>query len=185
MKYIPILFSTEMVKALLEGRKTMTRRVVKPQPSSSAEFCRYDAIGQPLFTDNTCVSVKYKVGDVLWCRETFCEDSTNGVDMFYVHKAGNENYPMGSCPWRPLIFMPKQACRIFLEITEVRVERVQDISDIDVFDEGITLGDSPYDQPLPAFMALWININGPESWQSNPWVWIVSFKRINKPENFK
>lgn len=71
MKFHPILFSTEMVEAILEGRKTQTRRIIKPQPGPNAEFCRYDVIGQPLFTDNTSVPVKWQKGGVLWVRETF------------------------------------------------------------------------------------------------------------------
>lgn len=88
------------------------------------------------------------------------------------------DYPNLKIPkWKPGIHMPKEACRIFLKVTEVKVESLQDISQEDAKAEGVLRVD--------LFRDLWKSINGPESWESNPWVWVISFERIKKPENFK
>ncbi|MDO8997221.1 MAG: hypothetical protein Q7U77_11390 [Sediminibacterium sp.] len=187
MKYIPILFSTAMVQAIIEGRKSMTRRVVKPQPSET---------GVSAFNDGEHPQMKCpygQVGDILWVRESFisgyeCDEGSFNTDEDgeYIpvlkYKAdresfdwydGNSDFPCEKIPWKPSIHMPKSACRIFLKITNVRVERLQDISEEDAIAEGIA-----------SFKSLWQSINGEKSWDDNPWVWVIEFERIEKPENF-
>ena len=83
--------------------------------------------------------------------------------------------------WKPSIFMPREACRIFLKVTNVRVERLQDISDHDVIAEGIVMEKTPFIEPCNAFASLWESINGIGSWALNPWVWVYEFKQIEKP----
>ena len=219
MKYIPILFSTPMVSAIIEGRKTMTRRVMKKQPTDNYKLLGYDEdgcmgegkVGYCCFeSENDILNIKCpygKVGDVPWVRETFYEDAWGN---FY-YKADAEQ----TVKWKPSLFMPKAACRIFLEITDIRVERLQDIKIEDIRAEGIApqivehrelwtkhFGDTPavnfwesesffgdYQKKIEAaekeaFGTLWKSINGEDSWNQNPWVWVVSFKRIEKPTDF-
>jgi hypothetical protein len=169
----PILFSTEMVKAILEGRKSQTRRIVKPQPWSHTKrvLCPYG-----------------KLGDILWVRETWAH-----TGAYHIFKAGNnwgeyyvdENYnPTDKkIQWKPSIHMPRAACRIRLEITDIRVERLQDISWEDVVAEGCPGYRPTQDEPTQQFQRLWQSINGEESWQSNPWVWVISFHTLKNRHN--
>lgn len=229
MKQRPILFSTPMVQAILEGRKTQTRRVVKPQPpveNIDEEPCiDYDrgvekgsmenpviyaewAEWQDEFVNNTtepieshCVYSPFgKEGDVLWVRETFRPKGHSfpiGEHFEYKATAEADGNPTDE-PWKPSIFMPKDAARIWLRIANVRVERLQDISEEDAIAEGVdelfdssveerwkNYGLEPYNKPLndPAssFMTLWWRINGIDSWELNPWVWVIEFERIEKP----
>ena len=212
IKERPILFSGEMVRAILDGRKTQTRRVCKPQP----EFSHLGICGDvwkwggsegelSLLTLHMEYHSPYGVpGDRLWVRETFrpteLESGLDGIqyqadDSF--HEIENtieaadkwlECYG-GSDRWRPSIHMPRWACRLVLEVTEVRVERLQDISCEDAYAEGVPDDQMPIDvseMPYPpspiqgAFAALWNQINNKEHpWSSNPWVWVVSFERIS------
>lgn len=184
----PILFSTEMVRAILDGRKTQTRRVVKDKMLQEnngdvdEEFL--------LLTMDKCPYGK--VGDVLWVRETFNSDygfkdiEGNVSPPGILYKATTPNLPFNGDKWKPSIFMPKSACRIFLEITNIRVERLQDISDQDAKSEGASPKEGVlfkrierYDE---AFERLWISINGYESWDSNPYVWVIEFKQIVKTQ---
>lgn len=206
MKERPILFSTPMVQAILEGRKTMTRRVVKPQSAIlSDEMARSLGIQPPIKQNQPVISCPYgQPGDVLWVRETYhhtsClnlspDDETYG----YVYKADNQPWDdLENWNWKPSIYMPKEAARIWLQITNVRVERLQYISEEDAIAEGILkekydgidiyyfypcndLRDDSYiDNPITSFYSLWKSINGQDSWNANPWVWVVEFKRINK-----
>jgi hypothetical protein len=243
MKERPILFSARMVRAILEGRKTQTRRVMKPQPRltpsglmnwkgriigevphESGDFTRYDEVtplcpyGQP--------------GDRLWVRETWCQKIDDGR---YVYNAAGNLDP--SCcwyrasdhdvraddgdggqkylrdgreasPWRPSIHMPRWASRLLLEVVEVRVQRVQDISEEDAKAEGVEMsgvgylnylwhghfnhGDgnrlsnawpyqySNYEDAADSFSSLWqlINSRRGHPWDSNPWVWAITFSVI-------
>lgn len=208
MKYIPILFSTPMVQALLAGKKTMTRRtkglekisllateIVKWQKQSDW-VARFKYKGEEKYEATNLIKCLYgQVGDVLWVRESFCKDINNN----YVFKTmfGVSD----SFKWKPSIYMPKAACRLFLEITNIRVERLQDISENDAISEGIEVldGHSNYKNylygdgmnytyvktPKLSFCTLWKSINGEESWEANPWVWVIEFKQISKPDNFK
>lgn len=199
MKERPILFSAPMVRAILDGSKTQTRRVAKRTAAGHvketgghrrwhiADFDAYLACpyGQP--------------GDRLWVRETWAAPhSEDGrppraiqCDQLRIHYLASEG--RGGLVWRPSIHMPRWASRITLEITGVRVERLQEISEADAIAEGI---ERSYDQwrdyrtdqavnypsaatPIDSYRTLWEEINGPDSWDANPWVWVVKFERLD------
>lgn len=209
----PILFSSEMVKAILDGRKTQTRRVIKPQPEMRFEgscwfysnmiFVSDEDMQSHLFHDvygekGTPYGAVYGDGtaDRLWVRETFgvydsivcCENDfpnfkeKSGIYRPIVHFAGTENYAWGMYGpprKRPGIHMPRRACRIELEIVDVRVERVQDISHEDVIAEGGPFGYSGSSDE--DFFTLWDTINAKRGFsaQSNPFVWVIEFRKVN------
>ena len=192
MKEHPILFSTEMVKAILDGRKTMTRRVVKPQPIDHiSEVPRSiqneNDWGKFLWEDDEGKSnLKYspygQIGDVLWVRETWSPMVIGGGKNFdsIVYKAdGSEPSSVG---WKPSIFMPRSASRLSLRITNIRVERLNEITEEDSEREGAYCTfqlDSPYGTSRKTgFKILWESINGESSWEQNPWVWVIEFERI-------
>ena len=176
----PILFSGPMVRALLAGTKTQTRRVAKPQP-----FWVNPGDGQP----NPMPKCPYGVpGDTLWLRETWFQSE----DSSMVHYRADNDDPYVT-RWRPSIHMPRWASRITLEVTGVRVERLCAISEADAAAEGVTQcgdggwhaedtgrdGSSPcWDTASGSYRLLWESINGPGSWAANPWVWVVSFRRV-------
>lgn len=188
----PILFSTEMVQAILEGRKTQTRRTkglekVNENPdghtfnsfsidNKNATFKRLEGMWQG-------VDVPFKTGDVLWVRESFAKVEFKDQPTLYLYKANPEHQSM---KWKPSIHMPKEACRLFLKVTNVRVERLQDITEMDAIFEGCMQyeKDTDWMTALYGFELLWKKINGESSWKSNPWVWVIEFERIEKPENF-
>lgn len=229
MRERPILFSGPMVRAILAGQKTQTRRVVKPQPEGVEgatfvedrglfhpcrdELCRgaLDQIGPP-------VRCPYGApGDRLWVRETWAEGAGNDSRALIAYRAdgtaraalyegdGEGDFshvgepvvpPAEVARWRPAIYMRRGACRLVLEVTSVRVERLQDISPTDIAAEGAVarshddrnLGRCPvsaFDERLyPDLRSLWAAgwdaINGKRdgaSWSANPWVWVVGFKR--------
>lgn len=190
MKERPILFNSQMVQAIFEGRKTQTRRVAKCFGDLDKPIMFDDGSWNAIGTQcgmMTQVACPYgKVGDRLWVRETFHLAGFGMVD----YKADNIN--IRPAKWKPSIFMPKWASRITLEITNIRVERLNDISENDAKAEGIEcwmdFGDEVYkdylgrhhalNTPQFAFKSLWESINGFDSWQNNPWVWVVEFKRI-------
>lgn len=187
MKERPILFSATMVRAILEGRKTQTRRVLKHQPIICTELpvllfpqSRDEVIEQtgyiwPNAKEQIAALCPYgNPGDRLWVRETWAfhpdfPESTRRA----IHRAdAGVEYDVPR--WRPSIHMPRWASRIMLEITGVRVERLQDISESDAESEGV----AAHDTARKAFACLWNDINGAGSWAANPWVWCVSFKRV-------
>jgi hypothetical protein len=207
MKERPIIFSGPMVRAILEGRKTQTRRVVKPQPdnglihtgfiSCSTDRKREGAASWvdcvPCVRKSLAVHCPYgQPGDRLWVRETWCPkpETSHGDCVGYranmVYRCGKampEDYEMiVTRPWRPSIHMPRWASRITLEITKVRVERLQEITTDDIRAEGV---DDGYTNPRMgkrhdsgmrmAWIKLWESINGAGSFESNPWVWVVEF----------
>lgn len=205
MKERPILFSAAMVCAILEGRKTQTRRIIKEQPLPGC-IGTY-GIGIPFIRGkNGDVRCPYgQPGDRLWVRETWADltkthgrrwekfnPSTKlyqrGVGPFVWYRADGEQPDTGSGtplsePWRPSIHMPRWASRINLEVTGVRVEQLQDISEADAVAEGCDNGKSDaaistgwYERPKAAYRRLWEQINGIGSWNENPWVWVVEFK---------
>jgi hypothetical protein len=164
VKLRPILFSAEMVRAILEGKKTQTRRVVK---YSRDVHCPYG-----------------EVGDRLWVRETWCMSDMEPFCGKVAFKADNwTECPSEDGKWKPAIFMPRWASRITLEITEVRRERLQEMSSDDAIEEGaLTL---PYtshkmESPLARFRRLWDAINSKNgySWDDNPYVWAIGFKSV-------
>ncbi|TXH46076.1 MAG: hypothetical protein E6Q97_30340 [Desulfurellales bacterium] len=202
MKETPILFSGPMVRAILEGRKTQTRRVIKPQPVpfgvSSYKGSRQgwkwkpDSLNRrwndddkdPYNTDPigradlalSCECPYGQPGDRLWVRETW-GPCAGGV----CYRASEE---ITVCPdggkWKPSIFMPRWASRITLEITDVRVERIKSISADDAEKEGCGFGvNDETGGPVARFKTLWDSINSKRGfgWDANPWVWAISFKR--------
>lgn len=212
MKERPILFSTPMVKAILEGRKTQTRRIVKPQPEvcdddrgghwwpSNAvqsmvhvekELQDYDGMWRGLIDDCNPFGAK---GDRLWVRETFrfydsdecphadfpCGCPRNGTPLFKSsHDCGDGE------KWKPSIHMPRSACRLVLEITNIRVERLQDVSTEDAKAEGFDYSTHPSTIKMgyaigakTNFRFAWEEIYGPNAWNANPWVWVVEFRVI-------
>lgn len=206
----PILFNTEMVKAIIDDLKTVTRRPVRPH-------YRDDEVGFQIITDlhtgaYVCIeyydewenetrimTAPYCPGDILYVRETWqyaynLDDSEHPIDGTgrYLYAADNEPEPFDfwvnpdgthrdSMPWRPSIHMPREAARLFLRVTDVRVERLQDIDDDGVVAEGMEIG-APFDE-------LWDTTIKPKyraiyGWDANPWVWVIEFERISKEEAY-
>ena len=187
----PIIFSTPMVQAIQDGRKTQTRRVIKPQPIRSPYWTHYENSGAfypaTLDAEPSVLKCPYGVrGSKLWVRETFTIEASNiwykadGTDH-----DGNVEYPDGFTHvprWKPSIHMPKKHARIWLEITGVRVERLQDISDEDVLHEGFKMTSATIFSLgyTDAFAGLWDSINKKKHpWESNVWVWVVKFRRLS------
>jgi hypothetical protein len=192
MKEHPILFSTEMVKAILDGKKTMTRRVVKLIEFSKSDTSGYDwAFRGKHGTWNEVTTArlleKYchygQVGGRLWVRETFTtlRNPYKPEETPSIHYKAD--FPKDTMVWKPSIFMPRWASRITLEIMQVRVERLQEITVEDCMSEGGTrYGECEIwtkDAIIDRFSALWDSINAKRgfSWSSNPWVWVIEFKR--------
>jgi len=198
MKDHPILFSGAMVRALLEGTKTQTRRAVKLQVQHDDSWVGgwkivHKRVTQALLTFNqlggkplgsdAAICPYGQPGDRLWVRETFCDLD----DGEFEYRADGECDPNVVPHWTPSIHMPRAASRILLKIVSVRVERLQDISEKDARAEGVTIEHrhmSGYcaGQFLPpsirAYRDLWESINGVGSWDANPWVWVVEFKQM-------
>lgn len=221
----PILFSTPMVRAITSGQKTMTRRAkgfgeVNEMPdrfvyvgnSKHMEVphpaVKYDRSTYYMFnlTNSNGHSWVFKcpygeIGDRIWVRETFRPliDCENGEFKEWDYKADMPDEFYKQFPqkgYKPSIHMPRKACRILLEITEIKIERLQDISEDDAKAEGakdhLKVDDlsrlktldwtipSPFQMHQLGFLAIWCDINGVQSWKENPWVWVIKFKRIQK-----
>ncbi|EBW5579090.1 hypothetical protein KWA75_004223 [Salmonella enterica] len=193
-----MIFNGEMVRAILDGRKTQTRRPIKWKQTRFTEIGeREDGSNWP-WSEDTEKACDYwhpcpfgAVGDRIWVRETFGwqirRDPVGGTGEFRVYRAttpdavryqtaSGEAAPM---KWVPSIHMPRRASRILLEITDVRVERLNNISECDAKAEGgptecTLIGDKYF----PGFRSLWKSIYGEESWAANPWVWAITFRRV-------
>ncbi|MDQ4227037.1 hypothetical protein RBK84_21815 [Pseudomonas aeruginosa] len=205
MKERPILFSGPMVRAILEGRKTVTRRVVNPQPDFLGSMVDpntpFKTLDAGLHARITCPYGE--PGDRLWVREAWAADAqvdaiaprdlSQGEPIWYpadfsVRQTGCSMISKGR--GRPSIHMPRWASRILLEITAVRVERLQDISEEQALAEGVHGEPCDHarqacsdigcwgDTAKGAFGFLWEQLNGAGAWQANPWVWVVEFKRV-------
>ena len=185
MKEHPILFSGEMVKAILEGRKTQTRRVIKHIPAMGKPDDWCGKIKNPsfrqLFGDYARFCPYGEPGDRLWVRETWA-DLRSYINETYPNQApvaykADDTYLVGE-KWKPSIFMPRWASRITLEVVKVRVERVQEISVVDAIAEGIHPVYGA--QSIMCYAQLWDSINAKRGypWDSNPWVWVIEFKRV-------
>lgn len=196
MRERPIIFSAPMVRAILAGTKTQTRRVVKPVGNDDGFAMQdYGDGWWPYRSDDGESPMKGgneiphacpygQPGDRLWVKETWARDSADGA-LFYRADVGtgNEaddwqhNIDVGApgYRWRPPIHMPRWASRITLEVTGVRVERLLDISADDAWAEGIE--HSPDVNPVHQYIELWESINGQGSWNANPWVWVIEFRR--------
>lgn len=191
----PILFGGEAVRAILDGRKTQTRRVINPQSFKlDGGGHPYIDMGYPdewdgagLRRDILCPYGQ--PGDLLWVRETWNSDQQyaswkpseipQGAPLYYKADESGKPDPDGITPiWRPSIHMPRWASRIALRVTDVRVERVQDITDYDCQCEGL-LHNNYSNNIRGQFTDLWDSINAKRgySWSSNPWVWVVEFRR--------
>lgn len=184
----PILFSGEMVRAILDGRKTQTRRVMMPQPNPiTGTPVRGKVYTSGWFEDGPAPDYVYKLcpygqtGDRLWVRETWadCDPIRFRADLFRGLWKDNDQV------WKPSIFMPRWASRITLEVLRVRVERVQDISEVDAKAEGVDLSCGPmvhsdYPNYKRTYHQLWdsINVKRGYPWASNPWVWVIEFRRL-------
>ena len=192
MKQHPILFNSAMVRAILDGSKTQTRRLVKERNYPIA-FCGFTDNFVMLPENHLYQSPYGTIGDQLWVRETFAYPN----DQVTIYRAdwredaksrGLDNIPLNdkNIKWKPSIFMPRTAARIQLEITNIRIERLNDISESDAIEEGvkqhklmlIKLFERKNMSDINAYMNLWESINGIGSWAKNPFVWCVSFKVI-------
>lgn len=226
MKERPILFSGEMVRAVLENRKTQTRRVIKFCKKHKENLCRSMGGGyhtalqfgkygpewspygsapmQPFpYVDGKLSDSNHigyfcpygKTGDRLWVRETWRAKTNDdchpagfivGIEAAYKADLKQDTHFDHSKPWKPSIHMPRWASRITLEITNVRVERLQDISHEDAKAEGVErclINDLSAlkrhgSGAIALFKELWETLNGPGSWEKNPWVWVIEFKKV-------
>lgn len=208
----PILFSTEMVRAILEGRKTQTRRLVKPQPNENGvSYMKnapldWESIYREQWTpwkweteegETMSKNCPYgEIGDFLWVRETYA--IAGNTTKWYIYKA-DLSYGHIEEKWKPSIFMPREACRIEVRITDIRVERLQSISEEDARREGVLNNLSvEYNQwlnyekgiyQLPSavesFKSLWSEINGVKSWDENPFVWVIRFEVARSPKHHR
>lgn len=215
MKERPILFTGEMVRALLAGTKTQTRRAMSRQKQH--DFTDYTLFGQQGHSDDDWVAIEHapdwpdgkddqchcpyarRRGDRLWVREawTFAGTLDPGILVYRADYPAcvpdhYENIPPAEAlKWRPSIHLARDQSRILLEVTELRVQRLQEISEEDAKAEGLSfvadgcarwgidgIAASWSDCPITAYAALWDQINGAGSWALNPWVWAVSFRRV-------
>ncbi|ECC7770413.1 hypothetical protein DDJ99_24880 [Salmonella enterica] len=198
-----MIFNAEMVRAILDGRKTQTRRPIKWKQTRFTEIAeRDDGSLWPWAEDcerggDIWFACPYgEIGDRIWVRETFRVHSRATDVATLVYRASVRNswteqthrVPIAVCDkpatpekWTPSIHMPRWASRILLEITDVRVERLRDLSEEDAKSEGRT---PPAGGVLPGweyrinFRDLWMDIYGTDSWEANPWVWVIEFKRV-------
>ena len=202
MKEHPILFTGEMVNAILENRKTQTRRIIKPQPEKWVSqagytfFCDKDEIAFRGMTPNGpaeyAIKLKYQKGDHLWVKEGLYRGEWEGENDAIYYQADNTPAWDMSRPatwvWNknklPSMFCPYGLSRITLEVTRIYAERVQEISEADAIAEGIKRDMYPIDglyQPQQLYAELWDSINAKRGygWDVNPWVWVIEFRRIS------
>lgn len=197
----PILFNTAMVNAILDGRKTTTRRVIKDVDNNYTYLGSDKQKSNVLFSRNTTglslkIKIPYKAGDTLYVRETWQISNPMGdfardnMTAEYVYKAGyskGERIPIDREQeknlgvWKPSIHMPKVAARIFLKVIGVRVERLQDITEQGIKAEGITEEWPPH--AMDKFQELWDSTTKEYRWETNPWVWVIEFERCDKPND--
>lgn len=206
----PILFNTEMVRAILDGKKTCARRIVEGAIPDDAMW------GYTMFTPKGCISCRgvyadeygekffrlpYQQGDILYVRETWCKGSWMNEKERYYYKADDNDF---HCVWHPSIHMPKEAARIWLRVTDVRAERLQDITEDGVLKEGVQgvrcdhvaigehgctdcLNTGWLEPPIIDFMQTWDSTIKKSDldrygWDANPWVWVIEFERCEKPK---
>lgn len=197
----PILFSTEMVRAILDGRKTVTRRIIKPQPEARLCYAFAGSSGMPgtwgypsrdawerwgeeyklperIDNLDRRWTPPCKADDILWVRETWAKDV--GRYMYKANYSDTEKFYMNGreikMVWRPSIHMPREAARLFLRVTEVRCERLRDITI-----EGVRREGASVDRGFEDFRAIWDGTVKPADlprfgWDANPWVWVISFE---------
>lgn len=191
-----ILFNTEMVRAILDGKKTCTRRIVKGAIPDDAMW------GYTMFTPKGCISCRgvyadeygekffrlpYQQGDILYVRETWCKGSWMNEKERYYYKADDNDF---HCVWHPSIHMPKEAARIWLKVKDVLVERLQGIDGKGCVKEGIEeepLKDVREEFVKGMYHDLWDSTIKKSDidrygWDANPWVWVIEFERCDKPK---
>lgn len=201
----PILFnkqiSTEMVRTILDGRKTCTRRLVRFLPGENPQWTGYIRDGLMLYNgrNEPCIiKASYQPGDTLYVRETWCGLPVNEAGhmrghTIYYYKADGELRPKGwRGTWHPSIHMPKEASRIWLKVTNVRVERLQEIAAESALAEGAdkyihTNGELDENMTITSFIGIWNSTIKKSDldrygWNANPWVWVIEFERCEKPE---
>ena len=205
-RVLPILFNTEMVRAILDGRKTATRRLIKSQPPYDVQcplgYCTdgyKSEIGKFAFGSHKdggkmiFCKPPYQPGDILYVRETWGEGYEEGT---YIYRADDKLAGLPTFKesskliYHPSIHMPKEAARIWLKVTDVRVERLQEITEEQIGREGVEV-EYPHvlngEEKRYAFSTLW-NSTVKKSdldrygWKANPWVWVIEFERCEKPE---
>ena len=216
--YIPINFSTPMIQAILAEDKTQTRRIIKPQPTKQREVeqgekylsgateegvTSKDMTNVDIKIDDLLEENPIKKGVILWVREKW--RNNDDIKEPYLYKLNYdteydsfiENFELKK--WGRPILMPKKAVRIFLKVTDVRVEKLQDITEKDAIEEGVEMFEDyvsrykdyyhesgfNFTSAKKGFQSLWQSIYGIESWDENPWVWVYSFEWIDKPKDWK
>lgn len=204
-RVLPILFNMEMVRAILDGRKSCTRRIIKTQPQGYFEVSE-----EPLYIYDTDgkqgkITPPYQPGDILYVRETFIQAAAH----IFWYKADNNSWISEGLRWKPSIHMPKEAARIWLKVTDVRVERLQEMKPVDVIKEGAypdcwdclntyeesgsqcCYGTEEQCSQCDGVMMEWEKLWNSTikktdldrySWDANPWVWVIEFERCEKPE---
>ena len=199
MRVLPILFNIEMVQALLAGRKTCTRRLVKFLPGKNPQWTGYIKDGLMLYNgkNEPCIrKAPYQPGDILYVRETWFKD----VDryMYRANYSDREKFYRDSkeieMKWKPSIHMPKEAARIWLKVTDVRVERLQDITEDGAKEEGanckngknIGLEEKMRRTAIERYAEIWNSTVKKSAldrygWDANPLVWVIEFERCEKP----
>lgn len=220
MSIKPILFNTETVQAILDGRKSCTRRIVKPQqfvgmlPDKCKNKVPEEFLKEKKFmfkpycdmTDieliNTAYKAPYQLGDILYVRETWHkynkrvgEGKSCHMEEFYGYKASVANSEDANEPWKPSIHMPKEAARIWLKVTDVRAERLQEITAESALLEGTDKyihlnGKFDKNAILTSFMGIWNSTIKKSDfdrygWDTNPYVWVIEFERCEKPKEEK
>lgn len=209
----PMLFSTDMVRAILDGTKTQTRRIIKPQPKNytvksiidrcnfkNGNWCIKHKIQEnpDRFEITDLMKSNLEIGNIIWVRETFGYSKEG--KLYFAANVCNPKYAPEN-GWKPSLFMPKELCRLFLEVTGVRIERLNEISESDSILEGIQKtnnGFINYDKSYPvsefigggteairSYVSLWESINGKNSWSENPFVWVYTFKVVDRPHTFR
>lgn len=206
----PILFNTEMVQAILDGRKTCTRRVAKNVPDHTHRIepvyengrfqfdCFYSSYVAALDADaDFCMPCfpPYQQGDILYVRETFIQAAAHT----FWYKADDNSWMPEGLHWKPSIHMPKEAARIWLKVKDVRVERLQECGEgwcIDIEKEGIATPQDPilyisddafHDALRMEFQKIWDSTIKKSDldrygWDANPWIWVIEFERCEKPK---
>lgn len=185
----PILFNTEMVRAILDGRKSCTRRLVKFFSGENPRWTGYIKDGLMLYNgkNEPCIrKAPYQPGDILYVRETW-KKAPNG---YYYYENWQRDDIADVTKWKPSIHMPKEAARIWLKVTDVRVERLQEITSEQICREGVEV-EYPHvlngEEKRYAFSRLWDSTIKKSDldrygWNASPWVWVIEFERCEKPE---
>lgn len=194
----PILFNTEMVRAILEDRKTQTRRIIKGLPLYEPYFEEDEGRGFLMDSEDGQFYAletfsKIEPGDVLWVRETWQRLSDFGEWRYEYRADYEDDDPLRLdgmyITWRPSIHMPKEAARIFLKVKDVRAERLQDISVNEIRAEGLDVLGKTMNTSFKMWSELWNSTvkraDLPRyGWEANPWVWVIEFERIDKPKGW-